>query len=69
MVHLQAADFLAYEIAKFITDDPLHRSGQRKGRESLKIFGQKRPDMKLFTEQRMIEFCNKHGIEERIKKV
>jgi hypothetical protein len=65
MVQLQSADFLAYEIGKYIKDHPLIRSGRQGARVSLGIFGQKRPDTMFFTEARLMTRCEELGIEKR----
>jgi hypothetical protein len=64
-VQIQAADFLAYEVSKYIKDHALIRSGSRKGRESLRLFGQKRPEMLFFDEQRLTALCTHFRISPR----
>jgi len=65
VVQIQASDFLAYEVSKYVKDHTLIRAGVRKGRESLKIFGQKKPDMFFFNERRVIGFCKHFKINPR----
>jgi hypothetical protein len=67
VVQLQAADYLAYEIRKYIVDHPLYKSGQRIPRASLRQFGQKAPDTKFMTEERMLRACQWFGIDSRIE--
>ncbi|MHB8753685.1 MAG: DUF3800 domain-containing protein [Candidatus Acidiferrales bacterium] len=66
VVQIQAADFLAYEVRKYIVDHPLIRSGRRLPRAPLWMFGQRRPDTKFFNEQRFVDHCHEFGIEKRI---
>jgi hypothetical protein len=65
LVQIQAADFLTYEVGKFIRDHPLYRNGRRDARISLGIFGQKRPDTKFFNEQRLLGHCQRFAIKRR----
>jgi len=65
-VQIQAADFLAYELRKYAVDHALIRTGRRTPRKPLEMFGQKRPDTKFFTEQRLLEQCEAFGIERRV---
>jgi hypothetical protein len=67
LVQIQAADFLAYEVRKFWVDHPLYRSGERKPRESLRLFGDKRPDTKLMSEERIFATCQRYSIPPRNK--
>jgi hypothetical protein len=66
IVHIQAADFLAYEIRKYAVDHALIRSGVRSPRKPLEMFGQKAPETKFFNEERLIALCQKYGIERRL---
>jgi hypothetical protein len=65
IVQIQAADFLAYELRKFMVDYALIRSGQRNARVSMQKFGQKKPDLKLMSEQRIIATCERYGVKRR----
>lgn len=66
-VHLQAADFIAYECQKHISDHALIRSGQKVPRVPLLFFGEKKPHPRtyLWTEERIIRFCERFGIKRR----
>ena len=68
IVQIQAADFLAYEVRKYIVGHALIRSGQRLPRAPLWMFGQRRPDRKFFNEQRFVDHCHEFGIEKQIAK-
>ncbi len=65
VIQIQAADFLAYEVRKFIVDRPLMLIGERRPRISLQIFGQKKPDLKLMTLERTITTCQRYNIKLR----
>jgi hypothetical protein len=65
VVQIQAADFLAYELRKFIIDHPQFRTRQKNPRLSLQMFGTKKPDTKLMTEQRMEAICARYAVESR----
>lgn len=67
LCQLQSADFLAYEIRKYIVDHPLIRSGQRIPRIPLQKFAEKRPDTKFMNELRMLRVCQSFGIKHRSK--
>jgi hypothetical protein len=67
-IQIQAADFLAYEVRKFIADHPKIRTGDREARESFRMFGKKKPDTKLMSEERIIATCKRYGIQRRTEK-
>lgn len=62
VVQLQAADYLAYEIRKFIADHPKYKSGERMPRVSLSILRQTPADIKLFGYERLSKMCQLAGL-------
>ena len=65
MVQLQPADWLAYEIRKFVADHDIIMTGTRKFRASLGILPKDKVKMKFFNFRRTAEFCNDKGIPRR----
>ena len=67
-VPIQAADFLAYEISKYVKDVTnllATTNGKVKARESLRMFGAKAPTTMFFDQRHLTAFCLHFGIGRR----
>ena len=64
VVQIQAADYSAYEVRKFLVERAIKASG-RPPRISLTVMGQRQPETLFMTEAKLTELCEKIGIERR----
>jgi len=62
LVQLQAADFLAYEIRKFVQDHPKYKTGERNPRISLGLLTHTPADIRLYGYDRLVSLCQAVGL-------
>jgi len=65
LVQLQAADYLAYEIRKFIRDHPFHKQGSRFPRKSLGALTPTKVRRMFATADRLANLCLSFGVKPR----
>lgn len=65
MVQLQAADYLAYEIRKFIVDHPKIKAGEREFRKSLGALPGNSVRREFISQHRLISLCEKFRFKKR----
>jgi hypothetical protein len=56
-IQLQASDFLAYEIRKFVMDHAKYKSGERTPRKSLALLRTTPADIQFYGYERLLDLC------------
>ncbi len=67
VVQLQAADYLAYEIRKYILDHPKYRSGERQPRGSLGALTGVEVDRRFLRASEIVRLCEAWKLKRRLK--
>jgi hypothetical protein len=65
VIHLQAADYLAYEIRKYVVDHPKYKSGERFTRASLGALAAIEIRRRFWSVDRIKALCSRMGLEKR----